>query len=196
MKATACLLFGLLSVVPGLAQQMNDPAEYKAFMDNVYNVKDPVRKVAGAEKFLSDYPKSVMQTQTYMEDILLGYYNVNSWSKALETAGSSSAAVSGADAPSMIFPQHGQTLGLPGAYLFSFTTNGEGFECSLRQDGAKPWQMTSSAPEGECGLYPDDPAHGQFHSGPATFAVRQVVDGVLSMSREITINLVGSLTIK
>jgi tetratricopeptide (TPR) repeat protein len=73
---------------PGFAQQnqtINDPAEYKVYMDTVYNEKDPAKKAAGGEKYLTTYPNSVMRTQTYM-DILLSYYQTQNWAKALETA--------------------------------------------------------------------------------------------------------------
>ncbi len=88
MKRTAYLglfvvLFAALAV-PVFAQQINDPMEYNAYM-GVYNEKDPAKKAAAGEKFLTDYPKTTAVTQTYMM-ILLGYANAGNWPKALETA--------------------------------------------------------------------------------------------------------------
>ena len=70
---------------PGFAQQINDPAEYKVYMDTVYNEMDHAKKAAGGEKYLATYPNTVMRTQTYMA-ILLSYYQIQNWPKALDTA--------------------------------------------------------------------------------------------------------------
>lgn len=89
MKKVAYLGLSLVLVAalaaPGFAQQINDPAEYKVYMDTVYNEKDLVKKAAGGEKFLVTYPNTVARTQTYMQ-ILLSYVQIPSWPKALETA--------------------------------------------------------------------------------------------------------------
>jgi tetratricopeptide (TPR) repeat protein len=89
MRRTAYLGLFLTLVLalatPGFAQQLNDPAEYKAYMDTCFNPTDLPKKAAGCEKFLVDYPKTVAVTQTYMQ-ILLSYARIPNWAKALETA--------------------------------------------------------------------------------------------------------------
>lgn len=70
---------------PGFAQTINDPAEYKAYMDTVYSEKDLAKKAAGGEKFLNDYPKTAARNETYMM-ILLSYAQIPNWPKALDTA--------------------------------------------------------------------------------------------------------------
>jgi tetratricopeptide (TPR) repeat protein len=79
------LTFFLALAAPGFAQQINDPAEYKVYMDTVYNEKDPAKKAAGGEKYLTTYPNTVMRTQTYMA-ILISYYQTQNWAKVLEIA--------------------------------------------------------------------------------------------------------------
>src|SRR5436190_760172 len=88
MRRTAYLgsilvLFTALAV-PAFAQQINDPAEYTAYMV-VYNEKDLPKKAAAGEKFLQDYPKTTANTQAYMM-ILMSYYTAQNWPKSLEWA--------------------------------------------------------------------------------------------------------------
>jgi len=89
MRRTAYLglfltLFAALAA-PGFAQEIKDPAEYKAYMDTCYNEKDLGKKAAGCEKFLVDYKDTVAKTQSYMQ-ILLSYAQIPNWPKTLETA--------------------------------------------------------------------------------------------------------------
>jgi len=89
MRRTACLglfltLFAALAA-PGFAQEIKDPAEYKAYFEGVYSEKDLAKKAANGEKFLNDYKETVARNQTYMM-ILLSYAQIPNWPKALETA--------------------------------------------------------------------------------------------------------------
>lgn len=88
MRRTAylglCLTLFAALAAPGFAQQINDPAEYAAYL-KVYEEKDPAKKAPAGEKFLVDYPKTVANKETY-NMILLSYYQTQTWAKALEWA--------------------------------------------------------------------------------------------------------------
>ncbi len=88
MRRTAylglCLMVFTALAAPLFAQKIDDPTEYAAYM-KVYEEKDPAKKAAAGEKFLTDYPKSAAVTHTYMQ-ILLSYHNAKNFAKALETA--------------------------------------------------------------------------------------------------------------
>ena len=89
MRRTACLgfvallLVGLLTTA-GKAQQINDLAEYNAYVA-VINEKDLTRKAALAEKFLVDYKETAAKKETYWM-LILSYAQIPNWAKAMELA--------------------------------------------------------------------------------------------------------------
>jgi len=80
-----------LMLIPSLAspmfaqqaqRQVNDPKEYDAYVIGCYGEKDLSKKAANCEKFLADYPKSVMLTDAYLLTAV-SYYQVGNWEKAI-----------------------------------------------------------------------------------------------------------------
>lgn len=62
--------------------QINDIKEYDAYANGCYAEKDLATKAANCEKFLADYPKSVMLTDAYLLTAL-SYFEAGNWAKAI-----------------------------------------------------------------------------------------------------------------
>jgi hypothetical protein len=112
-----------------------------------------------------------------------------------EETGSSASAAMEVQAPSMVYPQQGQTVGLAGSYMFKVakTWGSQGTLCSLWQNGVAIWENYANdgvlGQNGECAIHPDHPLHRQFKAGTAHFMARDLVNGQWTDAREIDIQL-------
>jgi pentatricopeptide repeat protein len=75
------LLIGLLAA-PGFSQEIKDQKEYDAYKA-VWDEKDPAKKAALAEKFLTDFPMTTAKKETY-NMMFLAFAQAGNWAKALE----------------------------------------------------------------------------------------------------------------
>jgi tetratricopeptide (TPR) repeat protein len=62
--------------------RITDLKEYDAYANGCYGEKDLARKAANCEKFLADYPKSVVLTDAYLLTAV-SYYQAGNWEKAI-----------------------------------------------------------------------------------------------------------------
>src|SRR5689334_21050019 len=71
-------------VAPTFAQQpqINDLKEYDAYANGCYGEKDLARKAANCEKFLADYPKSVVLKDAYLL-ATVSNYEAGNFAKAI-----------------------------------------------------------------------------------------------------------------
>lgn len=76
------LLISLAATMFGQQKQINDPKEYDAYVKGCYGEADLAKKAANCEKFLADYPKSVMFTDAYFLTAV-SYYQAGNWAKAI-----------------------------------------------------------------------------------------------------------------
>jgi len=84
--------------MPGLGQakqpQAKTPQEYDAYLA-LYNEKDPVKKAALGEKFITDFKESDYIPSAY-QYVIGSYATAKNWAKVIETA-DKAAAIPGAD---------------------------------------------------------------------------------------------------
>jgi hypothetical protein len=89
------MLFPALAT-PVFAQQpqITDLKEYDAYANACYAEKDLGKKAANCEKFLADYPKSVMLKDAYMLTVV-SFHEAGNWAKTIEWVDKQPAAVTG-----------------------------------------------------------------------------------------------------
>jgi len=63
-------------------KQIHDPKEYDAYAKGCYAEKDLATQAANCEKFLADYPKSVMLTDAYLQTVV-SYHQAGNWAKTI-----------------------------------------------------------------------------------------------------------------
>ncbi len=82
----------LVLVLVAQQRQINDPREYDAYANGCYAEKDVAKQAANCEKFLADYPKSVMLGDAYLQAVV-SYYHAGNWAKVIATLDKKPAGV-------------------------------------------------------------------------------------------------------